>query len=491
LEFEFEKSERQQMGVNGYSLLAPANDLYAQPSLPSVVNGKTNITAQSWSLPAIFNNTSGSIRFKKNLSDGWLWTTQYGGQRLRTDDRLAYAFGLDCRYPNYTLCDRFVAGPSFDIYDYRSENERRLTDSLQTMLNGRTEIAGIPHHLTFSVMRSRQLDRLQPTQLYSLAGTGTSYGGAVPAQTGGITQYNTDRSEYSNEVSFTDRVEVTTRTSIWGGLRYTNSDRSTVSLDNSNPNPINQQKGIATPWLAMSHEYASGSTVYASYGEGVELFAAPNNVNYTNAGQFLGVHRSKQVEVGGKGKANQNLSWNASVFHIDRPLAYDYFNDNDDSTNRIVDGKQTHVGLDAGLQWTQKQWLLSGQVQWFHARISGTSVDISLNGTQPINAPAITIRALAQYRWTKLPGLRTNLRLSHEGQRSAYKDGSINLPAWTKMDFAAHYETRIQGTRSELTLGIDNLMNKQYWRESPKQFGHYYLYPGAPRNLRLTVRTLF
>ena len=491
LEFEFEKSERQQMGVNGYSLLAPENDLYAQPSLPSVVNGKTNITAQSWSLPAVFNNTSGSIRFKKNLSDGWLWTTQYGGQRLRTDDRLAYAFGLDCRYPNYTLCDRFVAGPSFDIYDYRSENERRLTDSLQTMLNGRTEIAGIPHHLTFSVMRSRQLDRLQPTQLYSLAGTGTSYGGAVPAQTGGITQYNTDRSEYSNEVSFTDRVEVTTRTSIWGGLRYTNSDRSTVSLDNSNPNPINQQKGIATPWLAMSHEYASGSTVYASYGEGVELFAAPNNVNYTNAGQFLGVHRSKQVEVGGKGKANQNLSWNASVFHIDRPLAYDYFNDNDDSTNRIVDGKQTHVGLDAGLQWTQKQWLLSGQVQWFHARISGTSVDTSLNGTQPINAPAITIRALAQYRWTKLPGLRTNLRLSHEGQRSAYKDGSINLPAWTTMDFAAHYETRIQGTRSELTLGIDNLMNKQYWRESPKQFGHYYLYPGAPRNLRLTVRTLF
>jgi hypothetical protein len=142
-------------------------------------------------------------------------------------------------------------------------------------------------------------------------------------------------------------------------------------------------------------------------------------------------------------------------------------------------------------EWTQKQWLLSGQVQWLHARISGTSVDTSLNGTQPINAPAITIRALAQYRWTKLPGLRTNLRLSHEGQRSAYKDGSINLPAWTTMDFAAHYETRIQGTRSELTLGIDNLMNKQYWRESPKQFGHYYLYPGAPRNLRLTVRTLF
>jgi iron complex outermembrane receptor protein len=301
LEFEFEKSERQQMGVNGYSLLAPAGALGTQPSLPSVVNGKTNITAQSWSLPAVFNNTSGSIRFKKNLSDGWLWTTQYGGQRLRTDDRLAYAFGLDCRYPNYTLCDRFVAGPSFDIYDYRSENERRLTDSLQTMVNGRTEISSITHHVSLSIMRSSQLDRLQDKQLYSFAGTSNAYGGTVPIQTGGTTYFNTNRSEYSNELSFTDRIELTTRTSIWGGLRYTSSDRSTVSLDNSNPNPVNQQKDIATPWLAMSHEYASGSTVYASYGEGVELFAAPNNVNYTNAGQFLGVHRSKEVAVGGKG----------------------------------------------------------------------------------------------------------------------------------------------------------------------------------------------
>ena len=35
LEWEIERSERQQIGVNGYSLLAPSNDIYAQPSLPA------------------------------------------------------------------------------------------------------------------------------------------------------------------------------------------------------------------------------------------------------------------------------------------------------------------------------------------------------------------------------------------------------------------------------------------------------------------------
>jgi iron complex outermembrane receptor protein len=482
LEFEFENSERQQIGVNGYSLLAPANDLTGLPSLPSVVDGRTNITAQSWSLPSIFKNNSGSIRFKQNLSDGWLWTTQYAGQKARTNDRLSYAFGLDCRDPNYTLCDRFMAGPQFDIYDYRSENEGRLSDSLQTMINGRTEISGIKHHITLSFMRSRQLDRLQTNQLYSYAGTSTAYGGIVPAQTSDTTFYNTNRSEYSNEFSFTDKVEMSVRTSAWLGLRYSRSDRSTMSLDPSNPNPVNQQNSVATPWLALSHEYTPGSSVYASYGEGVELFAAPNNINYTNAGQFLGVQRSKQVELGAKGKYNQQLNWNAAVFQISRPLAYDY------AYARVVDGIQTHSGLEAGLLWTQQQWLFSGQAQWLHARISGTTVDI---GNQPLNVPAITVRALAQYRWTEIPGLRTSLRLNHEGHRRVLENGSVNLPAWTTVDFAAHYDTRIMGTRNELTLGIDNLTNNQYWRESPKQFGHYYLYPGAPRQIRISLRTLF
>ncbi len=485
LEWEFEKSERQQMGVNGYSLLAPASDLYAQPSLPATVNGKVNITTQPWAMPGVFNSNTGSIRFKQNLVNGWVWTTQYGAQRLRTDDRLAYASGVDCRAPNYTLCDRFIAGPTFDVYDYRSEDERRLTDALKTSLSGQLELAGVTHNLTLSAMRSRQLDRLQPTQLYSFAGTSTAYGGIVAAQTSNKTYYNTDRSEYSTELSITDRVKLSPKTSAWVGLRHTNSDRSTISQDPSNPNSKNQDIGFTTPWLALSHQYGSDSTVYTSYGEGVELLAAPNNANYTNAGQFLGVQRSKQAELGARGKTGDHLSWNAVLFHIERPLAYDY------AFARVVDGIQTHKGIEAGLQWTKQQWLLAGQAQWLHASISGTNLNTDLNATRPLNVPAFTLRALAQYRFNDVPGLRTSLRVSHEGERSVLENGSIKLPAWTTLDWATHYDTRMDGTRMQWTVAIDNLADRRYWRESPKQFGHYYLYPGAPRTLRVGVRASF
>ena len=38
---------------------------------------------------------------------------------------------------------------------------------------------------------------------------------------------------------------------------------------------------------------------------------------------------------------------------------------------------------------------------------------------------------------------------------------------------------------SPWTLAIENAFDKRYWKESPYQFGHVYLFPGAPRTLRL------
>jgi iron complex outermembrane recepter protein len=49
------------------------------------------------------------------------------------------------------------------------------------------------------------------------------------------------------------------------------------------------------------------------------------------------------------------------------------------------------------------------------------------------------------------------------------------------------YERKLCGVATTWTLGIENLADKRYWRESPTQFGHVYLYPGAPRTLRLSM----
>ncbi len=475
LEWEIEKSERQQMGVNAYSLLGN--------QLPAPVDGKSNLTRQPWSVPAVFQGSTGSIRLKHNLDGGWLWMTQYGGQRLRTDDNLTFGWGpnplpLGLSYPN---------DQDADLYDFRSLNEKRISDTFQSEVSGEINWGNFNHHVSFGLQRSRLLDRLPPMQAWNYAGSlNTS---STPAPT--PVYPNANRSEYATEFTFKDQVTLNSQSSLWLGLRHIKYDRRSEQNDPPGSNPSAVKGSATSPWLALSTKL-EGKTLYISHGYGLEQFVTPNsNVLFTNAGEQLGVKKSTQTEVGIRQPSNGNgFDWSASAFRISRPLAYDIFDNSSWTSTRYLDGKQVHTGLDTSLGWQNKNWIINGQAQIVTARISEVALHPAI-GNRPLNVPKLTLRALAQYRFTKVPGLRSSLKLNYEGERRVLEDGSINLPAWTTLDLATHYDTRIQGMRTQWTLAVDNLADRRYWRESPKQYAHYYLYPGAPRTVRLALKTSF
>ena len=450
--------------------------------LPPVVDGRRNLTWQSWSVPGVFNADTGSIRFKQNLANGWLWTTSYGAQRLKTDDRLAYAFGCSAE----SAYDRFCSNGSFDLYDWRSDNERRRVNALQTEVAGQAQFAGLRHDLTLGLMRYRS-DLLTQPYAYNWAGVGSVFTAFTSSAAPEAVYAGTNRSEYATELSLRDRITLGARNTLWAGLRHSRIDRASVGTDGSSP--LQVQNSFTTPWLALSHALQAGAIVYGSYGQGVELDAAPNLPIYTNAGQALAALRSKQMEVGLK-QSQGPVRWQAAWFDITRPQAADACDANGLCT-RQTDGETRNRGLELSGAYSQGPWLLHASSAWIDSKRQNATLDPSVNGQRGLNVPNVVLRALAQYRWRELPGLRTSLRVSHEGQRQVLEDGSLPLPAWTTLDLAAHYDTRVQGLRTEWTLAIDNLTDKHYWRESPKQFGHYYLYPGAPRTARITVRTRF
>ena len=490
LEWEIERSERQQIGVNGYSLLANASDpLNGVPTLPAVVDGTRNITRQAWSVPGVFAGTTGTLRFKQNLDGGWLWTTQYGAQRLRTDDRLSFAFG--CTLPSGDwIGDKYCSNGGFDLYDYRSDNERRSSDALQTELSGQMRLAGLRHDVGVSVMRSRLLDRLSDLQAYNWAGTGNIDGTSDSPQaqpTPG--DLNTNRSEYTTEIALKDRIELSANTALWLGMRHTRLNRASVRTDGSRA--VQDERSFNTPWLALTHQITPAYLVYGSYGEGIETDIAPNRSRYTNAGQALPALRSQQYEVGIKGQWTRTR-WQASLFDITRPQSGDAGAcDEANTCTRQIDGEARHRGLELAAGTTLGPWTLDMGAAWIEALRQNAVIDASVNGQRALNVPRMTLRGLAQYRFTDVPGLRTSLRLSHEAERHATEDGSVKLPGWTTLDWAVHYDTRIQGTRTQWTLAVDNLADRRYWRESPKEFGHHYLYAGAPRTLRVAVKTHF
>jgi iron complex outermembrane recepter protein len=479
LEWEFAHATRQQYGVNGYSLLGS--------QLPSPVDPRVNLTAQPWSVPGQFVANTGSVRLQQALANGWTWKTQYGAQRLRTDDRLAFAYGCSDGQTYYS--DRFCPNGNFDLYDFRSDNERRLSDALLTELSGQLRVGDFTHDLQLSLLRQRQLDRMPPLQAYNYAGwgnidgTGDTFADPTPSYA------NTNRSEYATEWSIKNRIRWGTASSIWAGVRHTRYDRSSQRNDSPETSAVHNRGHITTPWLAVSTRWHDADW-YASHGHGAEVFVAPNSPIYSNAGQQLGVARSRQSELGVRAVSGA-WQWQAALFHIERPLAIDHASDTD--LQRAIDGRQVHTGLEGSLQWKQGVWSAGVSVQWLRARLQGLSLDPSLNGMRPLNVPAHTMRAFVEQRLTSIPGARWTVRMSHEGRRAVTQDGSLELPSWTTLDAALHWDKSAAqgGGLATWSLGIDNISDKRYWRESPKMFGHHYLYPGAPRTWRLGMSTSF
>jgi iron complex outermembrane receptor protein len=474
IDFEFEQSHRQQIGVNANSLVGG--------TLPPL-EPRFNLTRQPWSQPGVFDARTGTLRLRHNLESGWLWTTQYGVQRLRADDRLAYATGAN----GGVIFNMFSSAGNFDLYDWRSENERRSSDSLSTEISGSSVIGGYTHDLAFSVMRQRMLTRMPYAQLFDYAGSGNVFTHVVDtsqASSSGPLSGTTDLSEYANEFAIKDRVHLSAASSVWLGLRQTQINRSSINSDGDAA--TRDERNLTTPWMAVSHAINPSVTAYASYGQGVEASVTPNKPNqYANAGQAIPALKSRQHELGLKGQSQQ-ASWQVTWFDITRPATGDL------STGllltRQIDGEAHHRGLELSGNTRVQNWNLGSGITWIDAKRQNATIDPAVNGQRPINVPTYILRGMAEYRYSSVPGLRTGVRLSHEGERNVTETGDVKLPAWTTIDASAHYDTKVNNVTSTWTLAVNNLANKQYWRESPMQYGHYYLYPGAPRTVRATVQ---
>jgi iron complex outermembrane receptor protein len=458
LEWEFEQSHHEQIGVNFYSLFGAGVH-----ALPPTVDGTRNITQQPSSQPGVFDGLTGSIRLKHQLENGWLWNTQYGVQHLRADDRLTYASGCATGPSN-----RFCANGDFQIHDFSSNNEQRNNEAIKTEILGQTQIGDVMHNIKLNAMRQHLTTQLPNTAADTLLGsTNAINGGLSPVVA--ATQYwsNTNISDENTELAINDHIQLTHKSSAWLGLRHSQLDRFSIQTDGSAL--VHDTRTVNTPWLALSYQPNNHYTTYASYGYGIEVLSAPNAPNYSNKGQPLPTLRSTQREVGIKSQGKQ-IGWQATWFDITRPAVADAgincsSNSAVNTCTRQIDGQNHHQGIELSTQVHENQWNFGGSAMWLNARRENASVLADLNGQSPINVPKFILRSSMEYRFLNSTGLRAGLRLSHEGERNVTESGDIKLPAWTTLDATMHYDTKVNDVESSWTLAINNLANRHYWRE--------------------------
>ena len=102
--------------------------------------------------------------------------------------------------------------------------------------------------------------------------------------------------------------------------------------------------------------------------------------------------------------------------------------------------------------------------------------------------PAFTLNLQAAYDVAALPGLNLQAAVTQQGSRVVLPDNSASIPGYARVDAGLRYETRLAAAQTTWRAGIDNLFDKRAWRESPFQFSHAYLFPLAPRAVRLSMQ---
>jgi iron complex outermembrane receptor protein len=471
LEAEFETSHRSQPSVPGFSMLGAA--------VPAPADPRVNLNNQPWSLPVVLDGNTASLRFSQGLGAGWRFSAHAATQRLTSDDRIAFPFGCFDAAANVYYADRYCPDGSFDLYDFRSENERRRTDALELALHGSLRTGGISHTISTGVLRSLFRARFQG-QAFNFAGTGHVDGTLVTPPAPALGPGIADRDERSTELFVRDAMKIGERATVWLGLRHTRLHRE--------PPPYAQS--FTTPWLAGSFTLTPQALVYASWGRGVESEVAPNLPRYANRGEPLPALRSRQAELGVK-LTRGDWRVGAAAFDIVRPawadVGADCFSDvAPGSCTRQADGTARHRGVELNAAWTAAPWAIEGGLQWLRARREG-SATAGVDGMRPTNVPATTLKLQGRYDVAALPGLALQAGLLAESDRMVLADNSARIPGYARVDASLRYAHPTGFGRLTWRAGIDNLFDRRAWRESPLQFGHVYLFPLAPRTLRLSV----
>ncbi len=475
---------KSQPSVPGLGLL-DANGDGIGDTLPAVSSGRLNLNNQSWSLPFQVASSSAQVALNQRLNTDWSARLSAGTQSSRINDRIAFPDGCSsaANYVYPGLC----GNGDVDIYDYRSEGERRGISSWDAQLNGKFTLLARPQTLRLGLSGRSAFADLPAMQAYNWVGISNIFAPLpVPADPT-LTYLNSNSREHALDAYTSLRSQWSESLQTFIGTRTSRLNRSSERSDGSQA--VSFEQTVSTPWAGVTWSANTSTLLYASWGQGVELEVVPNRpLDYANYGQILPALKSKQTELGLKWQADARLLFTAAVFNIDKPYTDDVAGSGA-LPDRLAGAKAArHRGIELAASGRVDEALsLQASLMALDAKYTQAS-DSSLIGQHVTNIPRLKGSVFANYKVAALPGLSLNALASFEGSKTVNADGSVALPSSWQLDGGVSYQQRSANKTTTWRFNVENLTDRRYWREAPgTDWGGVYLFAATPRTVRLSV----
>ncbi len=488
LSADLEYHHKKQPSVPGLGLLDTNGDGFGE-TLPASNYSRLNLNNQSWSQPFEATSTHAQLAMDHQINAFWYTRLGLSTQRTVIHDRLAFPDGCSnaANYVYPGLC----ANGDVDVYDYRSENEERATWAWDAKLTGRLPLLGMQHQLSLGLSGRNTRTDLNPRQAYNYVGSTNIYSPVALPGDGTAGDLNTNSRERAVDTYASLVSDISNSVKSFAGFRTSQLNRSSERSDGSRAIALEQT--VTTPWAGLSWSPLASTMLYASWGEGAELEVVPNRpTRFVNAGQVLPALKSEQTELGIKYQAHPRLLVSAAAFSISKP----YSDDQPTASGiplRVAGGKTArHRGLEmAAVGQVDSQLSLQASLTLIDAKYNA-AVDPALVDQAVTNVPKTKASLFANYKLASLPGFSVSGLLTAESGKTVTADGTVSLPEAWQLDAGVRYQNRLIGKLTQWSLHVENLTDRNYWREAPTQYwGGTYLFPSTPRTVRARVTVEF
>jgi iron complex outermembrane receptor protein len=166
LELDSDYQTSGQRSVSGYQLLGGIE-------IPKHPDSSRMLGFEPWQQPVGIDSSNSSLRFDYAFSDDWRLRLAGGHSRSVIDDNVAFAYGCfysaDCASgaPGWF----FAPNGDYDIYDFRSPDDTRVSDEARAVLEGHLYTGALSHELSVGASAFRRtIDRR--AYVYDYVGTG-------------------------------------------------------------------------------------------------------------------------------------------------------------------------------------------------------------------------------------------------------------------------------------------------------------------------------
>ncbi len=486
LELDSDYQTSGQRSVSGYQLLGGA-------AIPTHPDTSRMLGFEPWQQPVGIDSSNSSLRFDYALSDDWRLRLAGGHSRSAIDDNVAFAYG--CFYSSDCASGTtpgwfFAPNGDYDIYDFRSPDDTRVSNEARAVLEGQLDTGALSHELSIGASAFRRTIDRRP-YVYDYVGTANiaqadpPYFPPSPNQPGASVRRLTS---WQHSLFALDRIHLGAHWQLIGGARLVRLHERSYDDDGAPERDTRLNKTL--PQAAVLWQPNAPTTVYLSYSEGLSLgIEAPYWTS--NGGTMLGPRLARQVEAGIKIQASAVLDLTGALYRIHQPYQFAQPDGTPEGFTFVQRGEEVHTGLELGAHGKLGDNLrLVASASFIQARAESTGRP-SYEGHQVVNVPRFRSALYADYRLPFAPRLSLLGGWRHASSNVATPDGQVRVPAYHVFDAGLRYATQWNGRALTWRLSVDNVFNHSYWRDTGSSGGDSYLFPGAPRLARLSVSYSF